>query len=103
MRKVIDGKVYATDTATEIASDSSGGSCNDFDYWSETLYCTPRGNYFLHGEGGARSAYAEWYSPRSLGWGEQIIPLGAAEAARQAERLGVCPDVYHRYWPLEEA
>lgn len=57
MRKIINRKIYDTNTATEIA-EASSGRYGDFDYCKETLYLSPKGQYFLHGTGGAASKYA---------------------------------------------
>lgn len=51
MKKVINGKVYNTETAEEVASYSFSNS-NDFRYIREKLYRTKKGNWFLYGEGG---------------------------------------------------
>lgn len=39
MRVLYDGKIYDTDTATEIANDR---------FWDTLLYRTTKGNYFSH-------------------------------------------------------
>jgi len=58
MKKVIERKVYNTETAKEIAS-WSVGNMNDFNYCCEVLYQTSKGQFFIHGEGGAKSIYNE--------------------------------------------
>ena len=58
MKKIIDGKVYNTDTAKEIG-EWSYGRYNDFDYLSETLYKTQKGAFFLYYEGGANTGYGQ--------------------------------------------
>jgi hypothetical protein len=79
MKKIIDGKRYNTDTADVIASWHNGHHTNDFHYCSEDLYRTPKGAYFLHGEGGGLSKYATQQGNGS-GWGATIIPMNADEA-----------------------
>jgi len=59
MIKIIDGKRYNTTTATKIGGDWNGLSISDFNYCSETLYQTKKGQYFLHGDGGAMSRYSK--------------------------------------------
>jgi hypothetical protein len=57
MKKIIDGKRYNTETAEEIANYENTWNCQDFGYYSETLYKTKKGAYFLYGEGMCRSKY----------------------------------------------
>lgn len=58
MEKIIDRRVYNTETGVEIAYWSNGGGRSDFSFCEETIYRSPKGRYFLHGEGGAASKYA---------------------------------------------
>lgn len=57
MRRIINGKAYDTDTAKQIAKYDNGLLPDDFDYIEETLYLKKTGEYFILGEGGARSKY----------------------------------------------
>ena len=57
MKKVINGKVYDTDTAREVGCFDSGAGDRLFG-WSETLYVKRTGEYFLFGEGGPGSKYS---------------------------------------------
>ena len=85
MKKIINNKRYDTETARKIGEDSSGGSSSDFGFWNETLYCKRTGEYFLMGEGGARSRYAKNYGGGTWGWGEEIIPMTYDKARLWAE------------------
>ena len=59
MKRIIDGKRYNTETATEICDVSAPGFYRgDFRYEDTQLYCTPRGGWFLAGEGGPMSRWA---------------------------------------------
>ncbi len=83
MKKVLGGKVYDTETAEKCGEDSQGRP-NDFRWVCETLYRKRTGEFFIHGEGGARSQYAEsigssWYN------GEKIIPISYEDAQKWAE------------------
>lgn len=84
MKKVINGKVYDTDKARELASDSYSNP-RDFHHWSETLYVKRTGEYFLHGSGGPMSRYAERIEQNSWSGGEQLIPLTYDKAREWAE------------------
>ena len=79
MKKVIDGKLYNTDTAQEIASDSHGYA-SDFHYWAETLYRTQKGAWFLYGEGGALSQYSVSVGNNGSGGSDAFVPFTAGEA-----------------------
>ena len=79
MNKVINQRRYDTKTATELADYDNGHNQDDFDYWSEALYRTKSGNYFLYCYGGPNSRHGEWHG-NTGGWGRQIKPIGLAEA-----------------------
>lgn len=85
MRKITGGKVYDTATARELASASNGGTWGDFSHWEETLYRKKTGEYFLHGEGGAMTRYAEATGQNEWSGGERIMPMTYAEAQAWAE------------------
>ena len=59
MKKIINGKMYNTETAKEIGSWNNGRYRSDFYYVGETLYKKKTGELFVFGEGGAASRYAE--------------------------------------------
>lgn len=85
MKKVIEGKLYNTETAQELGYvEPAGYNSSDFNYFRETLYRTKSGKYFLHGEGHGNSRYGEWHG-NSGGWGEQIRPYTPVEAREWAE------------------
>ena len=85
MKKVINGKLYDTETAKKCGEWDNGYYTNDFNYCSETLYLKKTGEYFLFGEGNALSSYAS-HSGNSSGWGEKIIPMSYDEAQTWAEK-----------------
>jgi len=79
MRKIIDGLKYDTEKADEIGWYENDYGRNDFKWWKATLYVTKKGNYFLHGEGGAMTRFSE--SAGNSSWGsEKLEPLTEAEA-----------------------
>lgn len=88
MKKVINKKVYNTDTATQIGVWENGHYTSDFAYACERLYVTRKGAYFIHGEGGAYSSYRAACG-NSFGYGEEIKVLTESEAlAWASEKLG---------------
>ena len=84
MRKIIANKSYDTNTATFIGA-WSNKEYGSFDYVAESLYRKRTGEYFLHGEGGAYSRYAESHGNNSWSAGEAITPLEVASAVEWAE------------------
>ena len=85
MNKVIDGAVYNTDTAILLSSIDSGHSYHDFEYYTESLFRTKAGKYFLYGSGNGNSRYGEWHG-NSGGSGEKIMPFTYDEAKQWGEK-----------------
>lgn len=85
MKKIIKGKLYNTETAKLLGEWENNYSINDFKHVSEHLYLKKIGEYFLHGEGGPLSIYAEQIGIHGRSGGERIRPLTYAEAREWAE------------------
>lgn len=85
MKKIINGKLYNTETAREIASWSDGMSFRDFSHVEEVLYQKRTGEFFLFGEGGPMSKYAESAGQNQWTGGSKIIPLDWESARKWAE------------------
>lgn len=83
MKKIIEGKRYDTDTANLVAS-WDNGKFGDFGFIEEALYRKRTGEYFIHGEGGAQTRYAQAYGD-SWGGGEQIMPVSYDKAISWAQ------------------
>ena len=96
MRAVINRKRYDTNTADKIADWSNGHNRSDFYFFEETLCRTKVGAWFIHGEGGALSAYAT-RTTNSSGWGEEITPLDESEALQWCQDHGAV-DVIDKYF-----
>lgn len=86
MKKIIDGILYNTETAEELAEWDNGLGPSDGHNENETLYRKKNGQFFLYGDGGPLSAYAESYM-NGHGWtsGADIKPLTVDAAKRWAE------------------
>lgn len=85
MKKIINGKRYDTDTAKFIGH-AERSHPRDLDYWAEDLYLKRTGEFFIHGEGGARSRYGRQTSQNWWSGGEKIRPLSLKEAQEWAEK-----------------
>ena len=86
MKKIINGARYSTETAKKMAEWESSRSYSDFGYFSESLYRTKSGKWFLHGSGNAASPYASYDPNGNSSSGEEIIPLSEENAMKWAER-----------------
>lgn len=73
MKRIINGKLYDTNTATFIG-ERSYGIPGDFAYFSESLYQKKTGEFFLYGEGGPMSRYSVSCGNNSCSGSETIIP-----------------------------
>ena len=80
MLRIINGKRYNTETATEVDTISCPYFSSDFKWEETSLYVTPKGSWFLAGRGHAMSRWAR--STGGNGWapGSGIKPLTADEA-----------------------
>lgn len=85
MKKIIDGRKYDTETATEV-HEWSDKAPSDFSYIEETLFRKRTGEYFLYGYGGPMTRYAEREKYGSgYCYGSTIIPMTYEEARTWAE------------------
>ena len=84
MKKVINGKMYNTDTAKELDYRQISNK-SDFNFLCETLFQKKTGDYFLHGDGGALSIYSITENGSSSG-SEKIIPFSEKQAKEWAEK-----------------
>ena len=82
--KVINGKRYDTRTAELMTESYNGYNSRDFNWVHEELYRKKTGEYFLAGEGGPMTGYAE-HVGSMRGYGEKIIPLSDDQARKWVE------------------
>lgn len=80
MRRVIDGKTYNTETADEVCTLSGTANRTDFRYHDTSMYRTKGGAFFLAGEGGPMSMWAQAVEQNSWSSGKGIKPLTREEA-----------------------
>lgn len=85
MKKVIDGKMYDTSTAKKLGEWTNGERYADFNYLEESLYRTKAGRYFIYGNGGAMTKYAESAGNNSWSSGSRIEPVSRETAMEWAE------------------
>ena len=85
MKKIINGKLYGTDTANKIGSYCNGCGAGDFNYLYEALYRKKTGEFFLYESGGAMTQYSVACGNNCWSGGESIIPFTEEEAKEWAE------------------
>lgn len=101
MKKIINGKKYDTETATSVWEYSSNYACSDYKYYDETLYKKKTGEFFLYGEGGPASKYAQKTIGGYTG-GKEIIPLTEKDAKEWAEERLDCDEYEALFGEVEE-
>lgn len=84
MKKIIGGKKYDTATAQKLGSFENNAE-QRFAYVEETLYRKRTGEFFLYGEGGPMSRYAETIGANEWSGGSRIMPMTWDEARKWAE------------------
>ena len=103
MKRVINGKRYDTDTAQRIAGAESSCNYGDFRYWSEDLYRTKNGAWFVAGEGGALSRWSEACGSNGRCGSSGILPMSADEAREWCEANDVNADVIAEHFEVVDA
>ena len=86
MKKIIDGKMYNTETATELGCSSNSGDWRDFSHYCETLFRKRTGEFFLLGQGGPATKYAESVGQNQWSGGSRIMPMSWDEARDWVEK-----------------
>lgn len=86
MKKIINGKLYNTESAKLIGDTVSGSGVNDFRYYFEQLYLKKTGEFFLSGRGGPMTKYAVNIDDNTFSGGSKIFPLTYEEAKEWAEK-----------------
>jgi hypothetical protein len=84
MKKIINGKMYNTETATEIGENWNGYSPNDFKFIEEKLYLKQTGEFFIAGKGGPKTRYAVDCGGSTSG-SSKIFPISIQDAMSWVE------------------
>lgn len=85
MKSIINGKKYDTNTAN-LLLEWDNGLRTDFRYCSECLYKKNNGEFFIAGEGGPLSKYAESCDGGGCTEGADIVPITENAARTWAEK-----------------
>lgn len=104
MKRIINGKMYNTETAELIHSWDNGRYGNDFKARSKELYQTKKGAWFLRHDGGAMTDMAVSVGSNSTG-GSCSIEVISAEDTFQFLCSHEGTEIAEKYFPkmIEEA
>lgn len=102
MKKIINGRMYNTDTAKRLCSADNGGSCRDFYHWEEELYQKKTGEFFLYGEGGPASKYSRSCGQNEWCGGCDITPMTEQQAREWMERNATADEYIEVFGEPEE-
>ena len=86
MQKIINGRMYNTDTATEINWQENTANRGNYNYYREYLYRKKTGEFFLYGYGNAASGYRRLNAGGLYEPGEKIIPISDERAKTWVEQ-----------------
>ncbi len=82
MKRIIDGKVYNTETAELVLSWDNRRAVNDFKRREKDLYLTKKGNWFIYHYGGPMTDMAVGVGNNAYGGSENIEPITPENAFR---------------------
>ena len=99
LKKIQDGLIYNTGTATFVAVVSNGYDEGNFNYWVEKLYRTDNGRWFVHKAGGGNTPYATKHWD-GMSFGELIEVLDEAGVKSWLERNNLVK-AYEKYFGNE--
>ena len=97
MRQIVDRKIYDTEKAVLVAQYQIS-TIGDMNWVYEELYRTPNGRFFLYGNGGRMTEYAE-----KNGTVTKLVTLTEADVIAWAERRAVDPNPLTKYIRIKEA
>lgn len=86
MKKIINGRLYNTETAKKCGEYEPNPYRSDFNWFCESLYQKKTGEFFLHGDGNAASPYSKSCGQNEWCGTEIIKPMSYSEAQEWAER-----------------
>jgi hypothetical protein len=101
IRRIVDGKVYDTSTATLVALLPCRVGVTDFDWHETGVYLTRKGAWFLAGRGDANSMWAVQVDRNSWNGGSGLRVLSAKEARAWLEGADA-QDALLKHFAIEE-
>lgn len=86
-KKIINGKMYNTDTTQVIGTWDNGYTRGDFYFEEQTLHKKKTGEYFVYAHGGAYSSFGDSYGGQGCA-GENFDVCGTGSA--MVRRISGC-------------
>ena len=83
-KKIINGRMYNTDTTEVLGSWDNGYPRGDFSFEEQTLHKKKTGEYFVYASGGAQSNFGDCYGGHDCS-GEKFIPMSVEQAQQWSE------------------
>ena len=83
-KKIINGKMYNTDTTQVIGTWDNGYTRGDFYFEEQTLHKKKTGEYFVYAHGGAYSSFGDSYGGQGCA-GEKFILMSVEQAQQWSE------------------
>lgn len=101
MRKVVNGRVYDTDTAQLVCEWDNGEMPTGLAYVCHGLYRKKTGEFFLHVHGGPATS---WAKPTETGGtrGAEHVVLATYDEARELVERNADADVYEELFGLAD-
>lgn len=100
MKKIINKKLYDTDTARYVYTHEYG-RYDDLTYYVSDLYVKKTGEFFAFARGNAGSIYAKRIDQNTWADGETIEPLTKEQARDWLEHFAPA-EIYLKYFNAEE-
>ena len=83
-KKIINGRMYNTDTTEVLGSWDNGCPRGDFSFEEQTLHKKKTGEYFVYAYGGVQSNFGDCYGGHDCS-GEKFIPMSVEQAQQWSE------------------
>ena len=101
MKKIVEGVLLNTETATLIARNSYSNSSDAF-YFCEELYLTRKGRYFIYAEGGAASKYSVMCGSSSYSGSSNFKIINENKAKKFAAEFATYSEYVKFFGEVEE-
>lgn len=91
-KKIINGRMYNTDTTEVLGSWDNGYPRGDFSFEEQTLHKKKTGEYFVYAYGGAQSNFGDCYGGHDCS-GEKFYPDVCGTGSAMVGRISNCRKV----------
>ena len=102
MKRIMNGKLYDTSTATRNCALACPFLPSDPAYHATGLYRSPAGQFFVAGSGGPRSMWSKQIERNAWENGSGILLISESEARDYAEDAELSVEDYERWFGVCE-